>query len=160
MTLDLMAASSPTPTLIITVKVPAVKTTLDCLPLKPTVEVLEADVSTVPFPPALPLLVALLSASSTAAVDLAATPKSLSMLAQEALSALRLAPSLLPVTVVRSLALILKNSVLPLPSAPEDVWVEVLVSMESALASQATRVPIVPLEAPSKKLMMRDSREL
>jgi len=71
-TLDLMVASSSTPTSTTTVKAPVPRTPPDYPLLKATVEALAVDVSKVLYLPALPLLVLLLSASSSAAVDLVA----------------------------------------------------------------------------------------
>jgi len=73
-TLDLMVASSSTPTLTTIVKTLVPRTPLDYPLLKATVEVLAVDASKVLYLLALPLLVLLLSASSSAAVDLAAAP--------------------------------------------------------------------------------------
>jgi len=71
-TLDLMVASSSTPTLTTIVKTLVPRTPLDYPLLKATVEVLAVDASKVLYLLALPLLVLLLSASSSAAVDLVA----------------------------------------------------------------------------------------
>jgi len=69
---DLTVASSSTPTLTTIVKTLVPRTPLDYPLLKAMVEVLAVDASKVLYLLALPLLVLLLSASSSAAVDLAA----------------------------------------------------------------------------------------
>jgi len=70
-TLDLMVASSPTPTSTTIVKTPAVTTTLDYPLLKVTVEVPTVSASKVLYLLALPLLLKPLSVSSSLAVVLA-----------------------------------------------------------------------------------------
>jgi len=64
---------------------------------------------------------------------------------------LRLVPSPLVVTTVRSPALTLNSSVMVLRSALEDVWEEVLVTTESAHAEAVSRVLIVLLDHLSKR---------
>jgi len=71
-TLDLMVASSSTPTLTTIVKALVPRTLLDYPLLKATVEVLAVDASKVLYLLALLLLPKPLSASSSAAVDLVA----------------------------------------------------------------------------------------
>jgi len=68
------------------------------------------------------------------------------MSAPRALSALRLVPSLLVATRVRSLAPTLKNSAPVLRSALEDVWEEVHATMESVHAEVVSRVSTVLLD--------------
>jgi len=71
---------------------------------------------------------------------------------------LRLVPSLLLVTRVRSTALTLLLSVVVLLSALEDVWVEVPAVVADAPVELVSRVLIVPLEALSKRESKEESR--